>query len=64
MNLDDLVNLKVQQQKFELSQNLWRIDCIITKTYNSTQFTDKFGCCLNKSYRNKKLFSVKGQIVW
>ena len=27
---------------------------VITNTYKLTHFTDKFRCCLDKSYRNKK----------
>ena len=41
----------------------WRAECVITKTYKLTHFTDKFRSCLDKLYCNKKLFSASGQIV-
>ena len=43
--------------------SVWRAECLITKNYKLTQFTDKFGSLLAKSYRNEKLLSAAGQIV-
>ena len=43
-----------------------KAECVITKTYKLTHYTDKFRSCLDKSYRNRrneKLFSAAGQIV-
>ena len=42
---------------------LWRAERVITKTWKLIHFTDKFGSCLDKSYRNEKLFSAAEQIV-
>ena len=33
-------------------------ECAIATTYKLTQFTDKFGSCLDKPCRNEKLLSA------
>ena len=46
-----------------LQAAVWRAKSVITKTYKLTHFTDKLCSCMDKSYRNEKLFSTTGQIV-
>ena len=51
------------QKYFTNGEVIWRAKSVITKTYKLTHFTDKLCSCLDKSYRNEKLFSATRQIV-
>ena len=58
-----VLNSALQFNYLKKSGLLWHAECIITKTYKLTQFTNKFGSRLNKPYCNEKLLSAAGQIV-
>ena len=42
---------------------LWCAAFVISKAFRLTQFTDKFGICLDKSYRNEKQLSAVRKLV-
>ena len=54
----------VYHNNLKFTKLLWRTDRVCRyKNFKLTHFTDKFGSCLDKPYRNEKLLPAARQIV-
>ena len=51
-HMNCVLGIEMREAQYVLLVKLWRAECVIPKTYKLSLLTDKFGSCLDQSYRN------------